>query len=83
MTTPIWALRTLLHELPMIEAEYVQRYANATLLPYLDQHARKSLLQQLADYTAPAIMPKPEPAEHDPDKAAAWFATRGVRVSNA
>lgn len=83
MATPIWALRTLLHELPTIEAEQIQRYATAVLLPHLDPHDRRAMLRQLADYTAPAITPSPEPSEHDPDKAAAWFATRGVRVSNA
>ena len=84
LQTPIWYLRVLLDSIAVLEADELQTAISASSYPYLKDPARRKLqrrLRRLTKPTRPARGQRFEVIEHNPEKAAEWFAAMGFQVT--
>lgn len=84
--TPLWALRILVAELPVVQADALQRAAQAAAFPHLKDGDRRELVRAWRQIArprgaapAPPVAP-PDPLTEDRAAAAAYFAAMGARV---
>lgn len=84
LQTPIWYLRVLLQAIDVLEAEEMQAAISASAYPYLKEPDRRRMQRRLRRLTKPSRPPhgqRFEVVEHNPQKAAEWFAAMGMRVT--
>lgn len=80
---PVYQLRLLIDKQPALDAAEQQALAVAVASPHMKPEGRRSYLRLLRRIADPPRSQRREPRaviEHDPEKAAAWFAEMGVRV---
>jgi hypothetical protein len=81
---PIYLLEPLIQYLPALQASERLAATTVTTAPHLKQQDYRRFIRAL-QREAWRMMPTPEPqtyavVEHNPEKAAQWFAERGFRV---
>lgn len=83
---PIWQLQLLIRQMPTIQAAEQLRDINTAMMPHVKAEARTSFIGRLTR-TAQRYTVKPRREqiaviEHNPAKAAEWFAQRGIVVKS-
>lgn len=85
MTTPVYLLHALWGELPAVEAHQQLLMANAVAIPHLKEGDRRDRVWGWQSQSAPVAIipgvPRQLPdSPRDPEAAAAYFESIGVRV---